>query len=322
MAIMKKYYLSALLVLVCSVFAFGQQKPQYTLYMVNPFMLNPAVSGTEDYTDIRLGFRKQWVNFEGSPRTMYLSAHTALGKSRVTNNRSKNKKNGFHGVGAIISNDVIGTTKTTTIDLAYSYHLQVANNLFASLGIMGGLQQYYLNANMLHTATDNDPLLVSSTNTSLADINTGFWIYSDKFYVGGSMIQVMPQNLYNAKEGAISSGKLAQHYFITAGYRFPIGYDFALIPSFCVKAVDPAPISFDINTKLRYKDFLWAGVSYRNTDAIAFLAGVIINNTWDISYGYDYTTSDIRLYSAGSHEIVVGYRLKPKNRIICPSHFW
>src|SRR5690606_33059748 len=112
---------SALLVFICSVFAFGQQKPQYTLYMVNPFMLNPAVSGTEDYTDIRLGFRKQWVNFEGSPRTMYLSAHTALGKSRVVNNRSKNKKNGFHGVGAIISNDVIGPTKTTTIDLAYSY---------------------------------------------------------------------------------------------------------------------------------------------------------------------------------------------------------
>jgi type IX secretion system PorP/SprF family membrane protein len=322
MATMKKYYLSAVLVLICSIVAFGQQRPQYSLYMVNPFMLNPALSGTEDYTDIRLGFRKQWVGFEGAPRTMYLSAHTSLGKARVTNNRSKNKKNGFHGVGAIISNDAIGPTKTTVIDLAYSYHLQLAPNLFASLGIMGGLQQYSLNANLLHTANPDDPLLVSSTNTSLADVNSGFWIYSDKFFVGGSMVQVMPQKLYNEKNGSVTAGKLSQHYFVIAGYKFPMGYDFALIPSVCVKAVSPAPVSYDINAKLRYKDFLWGGISYRNTDAIAFLAGVVINNTWDISYAYDYTTSKIRLYSSGSHEIVVGYRLKTKNRIICPSNFW
>jgi hypothetical protein len=52
----------------------GQQRPQYTQHMINPFLVNPAVSGTEDYTDIRAGYRKQWVGFDGSPRTMYLSA--------------------------------------------------------------------------------------------------------------------------------------------------------------------------------------------------------------------------------------------------------
>jgi len=317
---MKKYYLSAGFVLI-SILAFAQQRPQYSQYMINPFLLNPAVSGTEDYADIRAGYRKQWTGFDGSPRTMYLTAHTAIGKNQVVNNRSRYKKNGFHGVGMAFTNDAIGATSNTTMDVAYSYHMKLSKKVFASLGVMGGLQQFSLDAGKLNTTVSGDPLVTSFTNTSLADINTGFWIYSDKFYMGGSMVQLMSQKLYN-QNGVESNGRLAQHFFLMAGYRIPMGYDFTFIPSVCLKAVSPAPLSFDINAKIRYRDQLWAGVSYRNKDAVAFMVGVIVNNTFDISYSYDYTTSNIRKYSGGSHEIIVGYRLRPKGSVICPSKYW
>jgi type IX secretion system PorP/SprF family membrane protein len=319
---MKKIYLSACFILTTAVIALGQQRAQFTQYMINPFLSNPAVSGTEDYTDIRAGYRKQWTGFDGSPRSVYLSAHTNIGKSKVVKNRTKNKKNGFHGLGVVITNDEIGATTNTNISGAYSYHIKLSKKVFASLGAMAGLQQYVLESGKLHTSSGSDVAINGFTKRSLADINLGGWIYSDKFYAGASMIQVMPQKLYNPSTNTIGKGKLAHHYMAMAGYRIPMGYDFTFIPSFCLKAVSPAPISFDINSKVRYKDLGWVGFSYRHKDAVAAMIGIIISNTVDFSYSYDYTTSHIRQFSGGSHEVIVGYRLRTKQQIICPSSFW
>jgi len=319
---MKKFYLITLFILVTVLNGLAQQRAQFTQYMINPFLYNPAVSGTEDYTDIRAGYRKQWTGFDGSPRSVYLSAHTNIGKSKVVNNRTKNKKSGFHGIGGVITNDQIGPTTTTTISAAYSYHIKLSKTVFASLGGMGGLQQYALESGKLTTASGSDVAINGFTSRSMADINVGGWVYSDKFYAGGTMIQVVPQKLYSAKSNTIGKGKSAHHYMIMAGYRIPLGYDFTFIPSFCLKAVSPAPLSYDINTKIRYKNIGWVGISYRHKDAVAAMFGIIFNNTFDFSYSYDYTTSHIKQFSGGSHEVVVGYRLRTKQQIICPSSFW
>lgn len=319
---MKKYYIVAFFMMTSAALSLGQQVPQFTQYMVNPFLANPAVSGTEDYADMRAGFRKQWVGFEGSPRTMFLSAHTSIGKNKVVNNRSRHKKTGFHGVGLVIMNDAIGPTSTTRISGAYSYHLRLGEKLFASLGAMGGLQQYALDGSKLYTASGHDDAINGLVRNSLADINTGAWVYSDKFYAGASMIQVLPSKLNPAKTNALVKSQQARHYMVMAGYRIPVGYDFSFIPSVCVKAVSPAPVSVDINAKVRYKDLLWGGISYRHKDAVIGMVGVIINNTFDISYSYDVTTSHLSRFNGGSHEIMVGYRLRFKQRLICPSNFW
>jgi type IX secretion system PorP/SprF family membrane protein len=319
--VFKKYYLCAVFFLACVSTVFAQQRPQYTQYMVNPFLLNPAVSGTEDYTDIRAGYRKQWTGFDGSPRTMYLSAHGNIGKHLVTRNRSRNKKNGFHGIGGVVTSDAIGPTTTTTVSAAYSYHLKLSKKVFASLGLMGGFNQFTLDGAKLYAANPSDALIGGMSKTGLGDITLGGWIYSDKFYAGASMAQLAPSIAFT-QTGQQTDYALTKHYFIMAGYKIPMGYDFIFVPSFCIKATTPAPMSFDINAKLRYKEFLWAGVSYRNRDAVAGMVGVIINNMFDISYSYDYITSDINKYTKGSHEIVVGYRIKSKMRDICPSNFW
>lgn len=316
---MKKFYLSALFVVISAMSAFAQQRPQYTQYMVNPFLLNPAVSGTEDYADIRAGYRKQWAGFDGSPRTMYLSAHTNIGKQLVTNNRTRHKKNGFHGIGAIVTNDAIGPTTTTTFSAAYSYHMKVSKKVFASLGLMGGFNQFSLDGSKLNPGVPEG--LAGQSKMGMGDITVGAWVYSDRFYAGASMAQIAP-SLQITKTGQRTEYTMTKHYFVMAGYSIPLGYDFKLIPSVCIKGASPAPLSFDINAKVRYKDFLWAGASYRNRDAVAAMVGVVINNMFDISYSYDYVTSGINKYTGGSHEIVVGYRLRPQGRVICPSNFW
>jgi len=320
--LLRKYYIFALIFFAGMSESFSQQRPQYTQYMINPFLLNPAVSGTEDYTDIRAGYRKQWTGFDGSPRTMYLSAHGNIRKRLTTDaNRSRHKKNGFHGIGGIITSDAIGPTTTTTVSAAYSYHLRVSKKIFASVGLMGGFNQFSLDGAKLQAANPSDALIGGMSKIGMGDITLGAWIYSDKFYAGASMAQLAPSITFS-QTGQQTDYALTKHYFIMAGYKIPLGYDFVLVPSFCIKATTPAPMSFDINAKLRYKDFIWAGVSYRNRDAVAGMAGVIINNMFDISYSYDYITSDIHKYTGGSHEIVIGYRLKSKVTPYCPSNFW
>src|SRR5690554_6258766 len=89
------------LILLSSV-AFSQQRPQYSQYMVNPFVLNPAVAGVENYADIKAGYRNQWVNFDGHPVTYYLSAHMPIGKAMCVNPRIRHKKPGYHGIGGYV----------------------------------------------------------------------------------------------------------------------------------------------------------------------------------------------------------------------------
>ena len=59
---------------------FAQQEQQYTMYFVNPYTINPALAGTEDFIDIKLGGRYQWMGIEAAPKTIYLTAHSTLGK--------------------------------------------------------------------------------------------------------------------------------------------------------------------------------------------------------------------------------------------------
>lgn len=57
--------------LLCQ-FALGQQKPQYTQYVMNNFILNPAIAGIENYVDVKAGYRAQWQGLEGAPVTSYI----------------------------------------------------------------------------------------------------------------------------------------------------------------------------------------------------------------------------------------------------------
>lgn len=318
---MKKIILAAL-GLFAGLYVQAQQRPHYTQYMINNYLVNPAISGTEEYVDIKAGFRTQWTQFDGAPKTFYVSGHGPIGRHFATNTRTKHTTNGFHGAGGIITKDITGPTSRLSAYATYSYHLKLSKEVFLSMAAQGGFQQYYLNGGMLDLENPNDPAAVTN-KVIVPDVSLGTWLYSKNFYAGASMTQLIPSKIkfsdnFQPKE----AGKLKQHYFIMAGYRYKVNREVAFIPSFAVKVNYPAPVSFDINCKIRYMDKVFGGISYRHKDAVALIAGVTIREMFDVSYSYDFTTSDIRKYSAGSHEVVVGYRLSLTPGLHCPAHFW
>ena len=57
----------ALVLFLLRTSAEAQQFPIYSQYMMNSFLLNPAVAGHEGYTSVNLTVREQWLGLQDAP---------------------------------------------------------------------------------------------------------------------------------------------------------------------------------------------------------------------------------------------------------------
>jgi type IX secretion system PorP/SprF family membrane protein len=83
--------------------------------------------------------------------------------------------------------------------------------------------------------------------------------------------------------------------------------DVVLKPSVLVKYVQNAPVEADFNLNVLLANVLWIGGSYRTQDAIVGLVELQVSKKLRIGYSYDFTTTEMKNYSQGSHEIMIGY---------------
>lgn len=103
---------------------------------------------------------------------------------------------------------------------------------------------------------------------------------------------------------------------------FTLTDDLKLKGQAMIKAVQNAPLQYDLNANFLIKERIWAGVSYRSGDAVSALLGVQVNSQFVVSYSYDYTLSKIQKYSQGSHEIALSYVFKYKGKnVVTPRYF-
>ena len=170
-----------------------------------------------------------------------------------------------------------------------------------------------------------DPAVFTSgeVNKTKLDVMAGLYLYSADFFVGLSAQQIVPQKI-NWSENYIrpEEGKTVPHIFATAGYRFPVGYDFNFIPSIMVKYVQPLPTQIEINGKLQYQDRAWVGLGYRHKDGFSGMLGVNINSMFNVGYAYDYTTSRLNNFTKGTHEVLVGILIGNSYGDTCPRNVW
>ncbi|QNE40862.1 type IX secretion system membrane protein PorP/SprF [Hymenobacter sp. NBH84] len=323
---MKRALLLLLLpLLLAAVPALAQQEAQYSQYMNNNYLLNPGATGVEDYIDIKASYRTQWVGLEGAPKTFYLSGSSSLGKWRSTSKRTLNdRRRPFHAIGGLVYRDVTGPTSRTSAYASYAYNLVLTPKIRAALGASIGMQQFAVDGNQLQFY---DPTTVAASAASrVLDGSVGLWVYSSNFYVGVSSTQLLGNKLdFSYGPDQVSAGApgnaLKRHYFFTGGVRVPLSQDWSLVPSVLVKTVNPAPLSVDVNAKLKYRDLLWVGASWRAFDSVIALAGLSYEQ-FTIGYSYDAGLSKLNNYHYGSHEILLGLRLKKKAQVVCTNRFW
>lgn len=315
---MKKYLL-LFLIFLGAVSVKGQQKALYSQYMTNYYLLNPAVTGFEKDWKINTGFRNQWVGFEGAPKTLYLSAHTAILKDR----KKKLKPNqGFQGVGGYLYSDKTGPTSRSGFQFSYAYHAPLSKGLFASAGMFAGVQQFSFDPNKIQLADNSnslDPVTRDGQMSAfMPDLSVGTYLHSEAFYLGASLFQVLGNKIFTIEEANIPS-RLRRHLFMAGGLNLKLDKYFILTPSLLVKYAAGSPWQTDINLKGEYNlnnrkksvydDKIWAGLSYRTDDAVVGMLGIHFMEQMEFSYSYDITVSPLRNYNSGSHELVFGFRI-------------
>jgi len=289
-----------LLVSFLSTLGFAQQLPHYSLYMLNEVIINPAALSKEKDNKLTLMLRDQWSSFEGAPTTQSISYNHL--------NHSKYKK------GISILNDRTGPISiiNATVSGAFLISIQEKNKL--SIGASATVMQYKIDNSQITLEDDGvfDPTLYGGVDKANgSSLAIGAFYYNSDYFIGLAVPNIIGSSL-NISDNK-DSNKPENHYYLNGGVNVNLANNNKVIPSFMIKKVGALPIQIDINLRGVYNDFLWAGFSYRTTDAVVVLFGLDYNQS-SFGYSYDITTSSIRIPSAGTHGLLYSYRFKSKQR--------
>ncbi len=325
----------------------AQQKPYYTQYILNNYILNPALSGIENYTDVKLSYRNQWTGINGAPVTIYFSAQGPIGKKdyRTTatsfeipgeNPRGKSFYESYtapephHGLGLIVMNDKTGYLSRFTTFITYAYHKALSVKTTLAAGFQAGITNVSFDKSKIEFGnTDpNDPA-IGYANGSISklkpEVGAGLWLYSADYFAGISVLNIIPN-----KFKFVSTNNYATYFepqFIaTVGYRFFVSDDVTALLSVMLQLIRPNPVQVHTNIKFQYQDKVWVGASYRFSDdfgGFAAMAGLNVSNTFNISYAYDAaTTSRLTNYAQNTHELILGFLINNKYGDTCPRNVW
>ncbi|MBT8317757.1 MAG: type IX secretion system membrane protein PorP/SprF [Lutibacter sp.] len=293
---MKKFRLIlGVLALMSLTTVFGQQDPQYTQYMYNMNILNPAYAGSKGIPSIGLLGRTQWVGVEGAPKTVTLAMHAPVGKAV--------------GLGLSIIHDEIGPVKEDNVYADFSYTIFTSDEGRLAFGLKVGVT--FMDVREL-IMVDPDPLNIPINQTS-PNFGAGIYYYTNKWYLGLSAPNFLETKHLEKEGGIVSTASEKMHYFLTSGYVFDIADNLKLKPSTMIKATEGAPLSVDLSLNLLVDERVELGLSHRFDDSISGMVGFQVNDDFRIGYAYDYTTSRFGDFNSGSHEIMLLFDFNRKN---------
>jgi len=308
-------------------FTFGQQMPQYSQYLRNQFMVNPAAAGVYDFTDGTISGRMQWAGLQDAivPMTSYASVCAPIQKKvKVKYNPSLRVSTGpvrgpeintgksKHAWGAQIVGDQYGAYRKLSFAATYAYHLKVTQKHMLSFGARVGLGNnafFKDRAVVLNPSTDITYMDYSANQASqnVVGVGAGLYFYSKKMFFGISGDNLTRDMIAFGTGTANFNTKI--HSNVTAGIKLDVNDNFTVTPSFLVKYMNPVPMSIEATLMGEYKEWIWFGASYRNTDAVVVMAGLNISNRFKFGYSYDYSISRMNKYSNGGHELILGIML-------------
>jgi len=289
----------------------GQQDPQLSQYMWNPYILNPAVAGTLGNYQVRFNSRFQWAGIKDAPQTYQMCAYGPDVRRRM-------------GWGGQLYSDMLGPISTTGFLASYAYNMQISESFSLSGGLSLGGLQYKVDGTKLDAGDlaehpelldlwNNDPSLLKSSISAFApDANLGLYVYNSYMHFGISAQHLFGSKL-NFNNETIGINRLKQHLYITGGYIFAINRELSLEPTLLAKFMSGAPIVPELNCKAKYRlDYrrmeheVWGGISFRYGDAAALMFGIVYEKKYLFGYSFDWSYTQLGRYSNGTHEVMIG----------------
>ncbi|WP_179006746.1 PorP/SprF family type IX secretion system membrane protein [Winogradskyella forsetii] len=311
---MKKLYFTTVFALLVSVGAHAQQDPQYTQYMYNMNVVNPAYAGSKEALSIGLLYRSQWVGITDAPKTATLSVHSPIG-SNV-------------GLGLSVISDRIGPVEENNVFADFSYTLNLGGEHKLAFGLKAGATFHDIGlfsdiGNGFVPDAGDEAFSENTTNTYL-NFGAGAFYYTDKYYLSLSVPNMLKGTHLDVTNNGqeFSYGSEVLHYFLSAGYVFDLAGSTKFKPSFLLKSAFDAPTSLDLSANFLFYDKLEVGATYRLEDSVGAMANFAVTPDIRIGYAYDYTTSDLNVRSSGSHEIMLLFDLSPSKKVSISPRFF
>jgi len=291
-------YLVFIGIFLVSTLVNAQQDPQFTHYMYNMNVINPAYA-TDNAGVINIGglYRTQWVGAVGAPKTATFFAHAPIAK-RVE-------------MGLSVVNDVIGdVVKENNIYADFAYVIPVSENSKLSFGLKGGVTLFDTNFNgFQYTDELADPAFANNINKTFPNIGVGTFYFTENYYLGFSAPNLLTTKHLDRKDGIQTTGVEAIHYFFTGGYVFDLNSKLKFKPAFMAKGVSGAPIALDLTANFLINNVVELGTGYRFDDSVSGLINFYITPSLRVGYSYDYTLTNLGKYNSGTHEIFLLFDL-------------
>lgn len=304
---MKKLYTLLLVFCVLGLQdADAQQDPQYTQYMYNMNVINPAYAGSKETLSLTALYRRQWSGFDGAPETITFSGHSPVGEKT--------------GLGLSVIKDELGPVQETNVFVDFSYTLQISETARLALGLKAGATFHDVALSTLTLTDPGDPFFSQDINNTYPNIGAGAFFYTDKFYFSLSVPNLL--NSVHLDENGLKYGSETNHFFAATGYVFDLSENVKLKPNFLVKGAFDAPFSFDANLNALFYEKFELGASYRLDDSFSGLIGFQATPNIRIGYAYDNVVSDLDVVTSASHEVILTFDIFLNKRVLkSPRYF-
>jgi type IX secretion system PorP/SprF family membrane protein len=304
---LRRFYLLVLssLTVTC---IYAQSEPQFTQYMFNRYLVNPAYAGHDDALEVSAIHRSQYVSLANR-----FIATQGLNLNLPIDVISS-------GIGITAINDLIGFQRSTYLALNYDYRKKFKWGKMG-IGIGLGLIQTSIDGDKLRApegdyatgVNHNDNFLPNNLQQGVApDLSFGIYFNNEKYFAGASINHIAFSSAsIKSESGGKTKLNFSRNLFFTGGYEFKISNKFSIMPSALIKT-DLKKVQLDLSLTTTIINNIIAGISFRgytkNTiDALALVLGFKYKGV-QLTYSYDANLSYLTKFNTGSHEIGLSYR--------------
>ncbi len=296
---MKKRVL-VILVLLVAFKINAQQDPQYTQYMYNMNVINPAYAGSNDGISFGFLYRDQWEGLEGAPKTATMNVHFPAGRNV--------------GLGFSAISDEIGPVSETNLYIDFSYTLNFSNDNRLAFGVKAGGTFHDVGLANLTLIDQNDPFFATDINENTPNVGAGVYFYKpNSYYISVSVPNILES--VHLDNNDFNIGSETRHIFAAAGYIFDINENFKFKPHTFVKYASQSPLSLDLNANLFMYNLIEVGAGYRTDDSITAMINFMVSPSIRIGYAYDSIQSELNFLTKASHEIFINFDINFKSKV-------
>lgn len=282
--------LALVIFLLVTFLSYGQQDPLYSLYINNPFLINPAYAGANNLLHAQVSYRLQWAGMEGNPKTLNFSSH-----SSILNNRG--------GIGLQVTQDKIGENNNTEIQTAFAYRIKLSHSTL-SFGMQAGVINFTNNPEQLTIRHPDDPNFFSYSKFTF-NTGAGLLLSSDKYFVSFSAPRLLPATI--TSEGT-KVDVYNQALYLAGAYRFSLSRNVSFKPAVLLRGMKNNPLSTDVQANFTFLNLYSAGMFTRNLNTYGLLISL---RTHKFQFGYTFEMPTNRSVGSqfSSHEVMLAIRL-------------